>query len=111
MEELRKESTQAQQLVLHLDRLQDERPLLTGEYQQRKEAKTKILRYAAIRKIRLRQRSRLTWIKVEDANTKLFHLRANARRQRNNIPLLKHQDVTCITHEAKAAALQEFFTQ
>jgi hypothetical protein len=77
----------------------------------RKEAKHKILGYTAIKKIKLRQRSRLTWIKVGDANTKLFHLRVNARRRRNHIPLLKHQGVTCITQEAKAATLQGFFTK
>jgi hypothetical protein len=101
----------AQQLVLQLDQFQDERQLTAEEYQLRMDAKNKILAVAAVRKIRLRQCSRLTWIKVEDANTKLFHLRMNTRRRRNHIPVLKHNGVTCITQEVKSVALHNFFTR
>jgi hypothetical protein len=69
---------EAQQLVVQLDQLQGERQLTVGEFQLRKEAKNKILSLAAVRKIRLQkirlqQCSHLTWIRVRDANTKLFH--------------------------------------
>jgi hypothetical protein len=73
--------------------------------------KNKILGLAVIRKIKLRQRSRLAWIRVGEANTKLFHLQANARRRRNFIPLLQHEGRSCITTEAKSAALHEFFSK
>jgi hypothetical protein len=75
--EARRQTTQAQELVLQLDGLQDERQLTTQEFQAHKEAKNKILALAVVRKIRIRQRCCLTWIRVGDANTKLFHLRAN----------------------------------
>jgi hypothetical protein len=107
----RRGSEQAQQLVLQMDQIQDERQLTESEFQHRKEAKNRILALAAVKKIRLHQRSRLTWIRVGDANTKLFHLRANARRQRNHIPLLQHECGTCITQEAKAVALADHFTK
>jgi hypothetical protein len=51
----------------------------------------------------------LTWIRAGDANTKLFHLRANARRCRNHIPSLLHEGRACVPHAAKANALEGFF--
>jgi hypothetical protein len=90
----RRESEQAQQLVLQMDQIQDERRLTENEFQRRKEAKNRILALVVVKKIRLCQRSCLTWIRVGDANTKLFHLRANARRQRNHIPSLQHEGRT-----------------
>jgi choline dehydrogenase-like flavoprotein len=81
------------------------------EFQVHKEAKNKILGLAAVNKIRIHQRSRLAWIRVGDMNTKLFHLRANARWRRNHIPTLIHGYTTCITHDAKAAAIVDYFTK
>jgi hypothetical protein len=40
----------------------------------------------------MQQRSRLTYIRCGDANTKLFHLKANARRRKNYIQCLQSQD-------------------
>jgi hypothetical protein len=102
----KQDSLATEQLVFQLDQTQDDRQLTEDEIQVRKEAKNKTLAYAAFRKIRLRQRSRLTWIRAGDANTKLFQLRA-----RNHITALKHDGVTCITQEVKSRALEEFFTK
>jgi hypothetical protein len=71
---LRQESTDASQLVLQLDQQQGTRQLTDMEMQQRRTAKNKILGLPAVRKIRLQQCSRLTWIRARDTNTKLFHL-------------------------------------
>jgi hypothetical protein len=109
--ENRRESNQAQQLVLRIDQLQDERQLTDSEFQLKKEAKNRILALAAVKRIRLCQRSHLKWIRVGDTNTKLFPLRANARQRRNHIPSLQHKGMTCITQEAKVAALADFFHQ
>ena len=38
------------------------------------------------------QRSRITWLKEGDANTKFFQAFANGRRAKNFIPLIKHGD-------------------
>jgi hypothetical protein len=72
----------AQQLVMRVDQLQESRPLTEAGIQVHKAAKSEILGLASVRKIKLRQMSRLTWIRVGDANSNLFHLRANARRRR-----------------------------
>jgi hypothetical protein len=52
----KQESVEAQQLVLQMDEL-EERPLTKAETQTHKAAKNKILEIAAMRKIRLQQRS------------------------------------------------------
>jgi hypothetical protein len=48
---------------------------------------------------------------VSDANSKLFHLKANARRRRNHISSLQYEGATCFTHEAKSAALFNYFSK
>jgi hypothetical protein len=88
IKEIRREADEAQALILQPDQEQDNRVLDTAETIERRTAKDKILALAAVRKLRIRQRSRLTWIKSGDANTKLFHLRVNARRRKNFIPSL-----------------------
>jgi hypothetical protein len=94
-----------------LDQQQDNRQLSPAELQQRKEANDKILGYAVIQKVKIRQQSRFTWIRAADANTKLFHLRANTRRCRNHISTLIHGGTTLITLEAKENILTDFFNQ
>jgi hypothetical protein len=53
----KQESVEAQQLVLQMDELEEERPLTKAETQTHKAAKNKILEIAAMQKIRLQQRS------------------------------------------------------
>jgi hypothetical protein len=104
-----KKPTKAQQRVLQLDQAHDQRKLNDDEVRERGTAKDKILALAAVRKIRLRQWSKLTWVRVDDANTKLFHLKANARRWKNFIPSLQVNDQVHTSHEAKTQALHNFY--
>jgi hypothetical protein len=69
IKDAKREAIQAHQLVLSLEQTQDERQLTTQEQSLHKEAKNRILGMAAINRIRIRQRSRLTWIRAGDANT------------------------------------------
>ena len=77
----------------------------------RRRAKQRVTGLAAVRRIKIRQRSRLTSIKLGDANTPLFHLRANGRRRKNFIPFLKHEGGTITAHQDKAQLLYDYYTK
>jgi hypothetical protein len=63
------------EVVRCLDQAQEHRQLAVPELTLRKKAKARTLGFMAIRRIKIRQRSCLTWIRLGDANTKIFHLR------------------------------------
>lgn len=60
----------AAEIVRLLDQVQENRPLTAAELALRKKAKARTLGFVTIWKIKIRQRARLTWIKLSDANTK-----------------------------------------
>lgn len=92
----------ATELIFLLDLAQEERQLTDEENALRKMLKLKLLGFAAVERMRWRQRSRLTRIRVGNANTKLFHLRANGRRRKNHIPTLQGPSGMVHEHTEKA---------
>ena len=79
----------AKEILLQLEMAQESRPLSIPELQLRKRLKARSTGLAVIEKSCIRQRSRLTYIRSGDANTKLFHMKANARRRKNYIHCLQ----------------------
>lgn len=78
----------ANELILHLDVAQETRMLSPAEFNLRKLLKLRVLDLALIERARKRQCSRITWLKLGDANTSFFHVRINSRRHKNFIQML-----------------------
>jgi hypothetical protein len=76
------------EVVDQLERAQEVRQLAEAKRNLIKVLKARLLGLAAIEKCRVRQKSRVIWLKKRDANTKFFHIMANIRRKKNYIHTL-----------------------
>lgn len=92
----------ANEVIFQLDVAQESRSLSDVEQWLLKELKRKVLGLASMEKIRIRQRSRLTWIKCRDVNSKYFHLKANSRKRKNFINALQTPTGTAVTTDKKS---------
>lgn len=110
VDELKQQAALAEQSELQLDQLQEQRQLSQDEISLRKLAKDRILGMAVLRRVKIRQRSRLTTMRVGDANSRLFHLHATSRRRKNHIPALVHMGTTYTAQKQKAAVLHSHFS-
>lgn len=95
----------------NLERAQEERSLTQDEANFKRYLKSKALGLAAIQKTRARQHSRLTWIRKGDANTRFFHLHANARKKKIFIPALIGQTGAITMQKDKARLVHAHFSQ
>jgi hypothetical protein len=77
------------EIIHQLEKAQRERQLTPSESQLIKKLKLRILGLATTEKSRAREKSRITWLRKEDANTKYFQLMANVRKQKNFIHTLQ----------------------
>jgi hypothetical protein len=100
----------ATEIVLRLDVAQDHRPLSPSEAALRKLLKPRIVGLAAVERARRRQASRITWLKEGDADTRFFHLKANARRRKNHIHTLQSDTTVHTTHDEKSELLHSHFS-
>jgi hypothetical protein len=71
------------ELILLLDRTQENRLLTLDELDFRSSLKAKSVGLATVQRTRARQHSRLTWIRKGDASTKLFMLHAQGVEKRS----------------------------
>ena len=91
----------AQEVILRLDTAQEHRALSNAEFQLCTKLKRRILGWAVIEKARRKQCSRIVYLREGDANTKFFHLKANARRRKNYIQRLKTGRGWAVNYEDK----------
>ena len=97
------------EVLLQLEVAQEHRLLTDQKLDLRHRLKARSMGLAAIEKTRIRQRSRLTYIRCGDANTKFFHIRASARRRKNYIHCLYTDEGIAIAHEEKEKVIQDYF--
>ncbi|KAM0906298.1 hypothetical protein ACQ4PT_016861 [Festuca glaucescens] len=101
----------AKEIIGRLDKAQEERLLTDRERGLRITLRARIQGMASIIKIKIRQRARLSNIRLGDANSRLFHLRANGRRRKNYIVNLRTSTGITVTHEEKQEELRAHFQE
>lgn len=97
-------------VILRLDVAQESRTLAPDELELRSRLKRRVISLSVIERSRKKQCSRITSLKDGDANTKFFHLRVNARRRKNHILRLKHNNGWVTGHEDKEEIITEHFS-
>jgi hypothetical protein len=97
-------------LILHFDIAQESRCLSLEEHELRSCLKRRVVSLALVERARKKQCARITNIKEGDANTKFFHLRVNARRRKNHIHRIKHNNGWITDHEHKEEIVHSHFT-
>jgi hypothetical protein len=73
--------------------------------------KRRVIGLAALERTRKRQASRITILKEGDAKTTYFHLRVNARKRKNHILRLKHNNGWVTEHDQKKNIIRKHFTK
>lgn len=99
----------ANEVIFNLDLAMEERELSVTEWELHRTLKARLLGIAAVEKIMWRQRLTISKIKASDASSKLFHLRANGRRRKNHIPVLRGQNGDVNEHKLKEELLFNHF--
>lgn len=75
----------AREIIGQLETAMENRQLTQTEIQLIKQLKRRILGLAAVEKSRAHQKSRITWLRKGDANTKYFQLMASIRKRKKFI--------------------------
>jgi exonuclease III len=89
--DIRKQTLLGQEIMLRLDTTQETRSLTVEEHELRSVLKTRAVGLAVINRIKAKQRARVKWLQLGDANTKFFHSRASHRKQKNRIQSLQSE--------------------
>lgn len=96
------------ELIFRLDLAHEERSLSQEEICFRRFLKQKLLRLTALDRVRIRQRSKQTWIRAGDANTQFFQIKASARKRKNFIQHLQPENGLAHTQEDKDQEILSF---
>lgn len=101
----------ATEVILQLEVAQESRVLSVDERSLLSNLKSKFLGLAVLNKLKIRQRSRMTWLKEGDVNSKFFHIKTNSRKRKNFIHLLQTPTWVAISAQDKEEELYRFFRE
>lgn len=88
-------------IILRLDVAQESRTLACDKLELRSRLKRRAISLSVLQCSQKKQYSWITNLKDSDANTKFSHLRLNARKRKNQILCLKHNNSWVTGHEKK----------
>jgi hypothetical protein len=97
------------EVIAQLQKAQENRILIDTERNLLQLLKMRLLGLAAIEKSRAKQKSRITWLKKGDANTKKFHIMANIRRNKNFIHALESEEGLATSQAGKQEIIYHHF--
>ena len=98
-------------MLLQLEAAQETRSLTAQEFDLRRQLKARSTGLVAIEKnLRIRQCSRLTYIRSGDANTKFFRIFASTRMRKNYIHCLHTEGGVGVTHGDKEKVIADYFS-
>ena len=97
-------------MILHLDIAQEERQLSPEEHDLRARLKRRVISLVVLVKDHKKQCARVSNVKEEDADTKLFHHRVNARRRKNHIQRIMDDHGWITKHDAKEKIIADHFS-
>jgi hypothetical protein len=99
----------AKEVVFQLDQAQERRVISDDEMDICRNLKGMCLGLASFERTIARQRSRITYLREVDANTKFFHLHARFRKWRNHIASLHKDGVQTSNHAEMAEVLLSYY--
>jgi hypothetical protein len=109
VDHIRTQLAMAKELLHRLEIAQDHRDLSPAEIWLKNRLKKHSLLLSSFKRTMARLRSRITWIKEGDANTKFFHIHARHRKRKNFVAKLIEGDHILTEHGEKAAAVDQFY--
>ena len=103
------QKNKALNLLNQWDKEELTRQLINQELEERNSACDEYKRWALMKEVSWRQKSRELWLREGDKNTKFFHKMANARRRRNSLVKVKIKNGWLIEEgEIKEAVIGAF---
>ena len=106
---IRLQLAMAREVIHRFDEQEESRTLDAWELDTRRGLKVKVLGLASLLRTIQRQRSRITFLREGDANTKFFHLHACHRQRQNNIHSLSVQGLQLVADHAMGDALYSHY--
>ena len=101
----------AKELLHKFEIAQDHRLLSPAENWLKNKLKMQSLLLASFKRTMARLRSRISWLKEGDANTKYFHMHARHRKRKNLVTKLKDGDNILTSHHEKAEVIDLFYSK
>jgi hypothetical protein len=101
----------AREILHRLEIVQDGRSLSSAEIWLRNMLKKHSLFLSSLQRTIARSRSRISWLKEGDANTKLFHMHSRHRKRKNFVARLMNGDHILTSHDENAAVVDSFYAK